>query len=778
MPDSSEPPQHQPGPTYDQRGQQVGTQYNIAGNLFADRSELESLTSYLAQAIPATLHDLQLRALRPYALATSAHPYKFLYAFTLEDAARFSGRDDAIAALAERIQQHRLTVLHARSGAGKSSLLQAGLQPSLLRSDVVPLVVRTTDDPLLALKRTLAPPSFGPWPSLMAKLSLHAFLGMACAQLNRRVRELVIIFDQFEEFLVATPDHATRQPFIDALGDCYDDAALPVRFLVSVRGDYFTELAAFQTRLPHIFYNEYHLEALGRDAARQAIVQPLLQLDPPCHYAPDLLDTLLDDLTANGLELPQLQIVCTRLYAALQPGETVITQEHYQHLGTTTQILGTYLHQTVEQLGQFTPLARAILLELTGSGQRRQRIDRGQLHQRLIQRSDLPLLDQVLPALVRTRLVQPGSYDGVISYELAHDSLLPALRAWVTPADLAARRAHERIQQALIIWREDQRLLDPGTLQLITEQRDGLANLSHAALELLLRSAVAHQIALEPWIVAAHRQGHDIWPLLQPLLEAADDRVRARAIALLAVVGAAAIPFLRRAVHDRMPLVRTHAILALEQLGTPEAEAILQTGLRNERAIVCPATRRRWYMDRVPVTAAAYQVFLEDQPAQRAPEHWQHRTAPTNQRNHPVTGVSWHDAQAYAAWAGRRLPTRQEWQQAAGGDYGYRYPWGHHFAAQHCNTVEARLGSTTPVGAFSPAGDSPYGIADLAGNVWEWLIDPAGVEATHRHVSGGAWMYSMDFARIDGVACWRPAEHTHPALGFRLCFDQAREKEL
>jgi hypothetical protein len=772
----TEQTQSQSGSSYNQQGQHVGIQYNVAGNLVYAQSDLEELRNYLAHAVPTATEEVRLRAREAQRPGTLTHPYKFLAAFTLEDAPFFTGRDAALTTLDERLHRNRLTILHARSGTGKSSLLNAGLAPRVLEAGSIPLMVRTTADPLMSLKRALAPPLRSPWPALLPRLTLHEFLGMACQYLHRRVHELVIMFDQFEEFLVATPNGAARQPFIADLANCYEDPTLPVRFLLSVRGDFFTDLADFQPHIPTIFHNEYRLEAMHRDDAQHAIQHPLTFIHPPCHYAPDLLDTLLHDLARSGIELPHLQIVCTRLYEALHPGETEITLHHYQTLGNAEHILGTYLRRAVEQFGQMAPLARAVLLELVSTEHTRQMLPHTTLRDHLIQRSDLHQLDQVLTALVTARLVQREARDGIIHYELAHDYLVQEIRAWVTPADLAARRAREALRRAVANWREHGWLLDAAALQFVHEQREGLSNLSTEELELVLRSAVAHQIAIDTWALAAHRAGLDIWPLLQPLLTADNHHTRASVISVLSVIGSAALPALHRALGDVFPLVRVQAIYALERLATDEAQQVLQAELRHEVALPAMAGHSAFYIDRVPVTNAAYQRFLEDTPDHPPPPSWLSRCAPQSYEEHPVTEVSWHDAQAYAAWAGKRLPTAAEWQQAMGGEQGQCYPWGNQFDPARCNTREARMGGTTPVGYYSPMGDSPAGVADMAGNVWEWLEDATGPAGAYRHLRGGAWMYSADFAHSDFVRFWRKPDEQRETIGFRLCLSTLDEE--
>ncbi|MEL7369197.1 MAG: SUMF1/EgtB/PvdO family nonheme iron enzyme [Myxococcota bacterium] len=136
-----------------------------------------------------------------------------------------------------------------------------------------------------------------------------------------------------------------------------------------------------------------------------------------------------------------------------------------------------------------------------------------------------------------------------------------------------------------------------------------------------------------------------------------------------------------------------------------------------------------FYMDQYPVTNEQFARFVDvtgyrptDAEAQRFLAHWRYGTCPPGLQDHPIVFVSRVDALAYCKWVGKRLPTEAEWEKAARGTDGRRYPWGRAKPdAAHANFARRNHG-TTDVRAH-PRSASPYGVEDLSGNVWEWCQD-------------------------------------------------------
>jgi formylglycine-generating enzyme required for sulfatase activity len=127
-------------------------------------------------------------------------------------------------------------------------------------------------------------------------------------------------------------------------------------------------------------------------------------------------------------------------------------------------------------------------------------------------------------------------------------------------------------------------------------------------------------------------------------------------------------------------------------------------------------TVKPFLVDVDEVTRRQFQDFV-DKTGHAAPANWMSKTFPARTGQQPVTDVSWDDANAYAKWAGKRLPAEEEWEFAARGTDGRRYPWGNDWQQGSANANGASNG-VADVGSFK--GASPYGVMDMVGNAWEW----------------------------------------------------------
>jgi len=193
-----------------------------------------------------------------------------------------------------------------------------------------------------------------------------------------------------------------------------------------------------------------------------------------------------------------------------------------------------------------------------------------------------------------------------------------------------------------------------------------------------------------------------------------------------------------------------------------------------------------YYIDVHEVTVGQFKRFLNK-------AHWWSRTAwdpsPFKDDRLPVVNVTWEEARAYARFYGKRLPTEAEWEKAARGTQGWKYPWGYEFDPEAANyntqrrlVIEDWAKFLMPVGSF-PKGESPYGCLDMAGNVWEWCDDwydenyyqssparnPSGPRrGTKRVIRGGSWGDAAFYLTTTTRRGLEP-QRTSPMVGFRCC---------
>ena len=189
---------------------------------------------------------------------------------------------------------------------------------------------------------------------------------------------------------------------------------------------------------------------------------------------------------------------------------------------------------------------------------------------------------------------------------------------------------------------------------------------------------------------------------------------------------------------------------------------------------VSDITLTAFYLDKLEVTHAQYADFLQSAGTR---DQWDHENQPDNidhnqrhitddmrEANKPATGLNWFDAYAYCSWADKRLPSEAEWEASARGNSTFTWPWGNEFLPQHANTFGEKDGhlSVAPVASL-PNGASPYGVMDMAGNVWEWVKTE---KSDLRVVKGGGWTSYKNQSKISFRNAVDP-KLKNPTFGFR-----------
>ena len=191
-----------------------------------------------------------------------------------------------------------------------------------------------------------------------------------------------------------------------------------------------------------------------------------------------------------------------------------------------------------------------------------------------------------------------------------------------------------------------------------------------------------------------------------------------------------------------------------------------------------------YYIDKTEVTNAQFKEFMDDSGykpkwSENFLKHWKNGTYPSGLGNHPVYWVSIEDAKAYATWAGKRLPTEEEWQLAAQSTDGRAWPWGNLYDPDKANMDSEE---TTPVGSY-PEGASPYGALDMTGNVWEWTDSKQSDGfhywcwirgGSHYFAKGSRWyIQGGPVPNYQRLKFWlmTPALNRSPSIGFRCVKD-------
>ncbi len=397
------------------------------------------------------------------------------------DEQRFFGRGQETAQLAARIAGHQVVLVYAQSGAGKTSLYNAGIRKELLAREyqVLPatrVVGGHLDDDNPYLANALAGLGLdgdARRPDLAAALD---DLPPRHDRLGRRQKR-VAVFDQFEELFAdrSTTAHHLREEFFDQIDEALGRDPL-LRLVFLMREDRVAELDPYAARVRHRFKVRFRLERLDVDAAREAIVEPAARLGR--HFEDDAVDYLVDelralrtdrgDVTGHGryVEPVSLQVVCYEMWPRLDPGAEPIPRSQVEEHGDVTAHLGAYYDHAVAEVadavegvdeGRLRAWADTELI--TRDLRTRSRVARGQEETG----DRVPIPNEAVDGLVDLHVVREDRWAGARWYELAHDRFVEPIlernQAWRDDRWEAAGRPYEAEARAWLRLNRDPKAL-------------------------------------------------------------------------------------------------------------------------------------------------------------------------------------------------------------------------------------------------------------------------------------------------------------------------------
>ncbi len=429
-----------------------------------------------------------LEAQAKLAFAATGNPY--VGPRPLELGEQLWGRDEEISALYFLLSAERIVLLHSPSGAGKSSLVQAGLIPRLRGSFDVWRPTRVSQEPGVAapagrpLNRYVQSAILGFEEGMPEKLRRPeaelAGLTLAEYAAGRPKRpgappSVVVIFDQFEEVLTVDPlaVEAKRELF-DQLGALLHDPTIWALFLL--REDYLAPLDPYANRVPTHLKNRFRIDLLGLAAAREAIVNPAREKGREFPAAGKLVHDLATtkvqqpdgsfvEQTGNHVEPVQLQVVCHRLWDAMPEDDFSIEDEDLERYGNVNRALADYYANAVARIA--------------GGDLGRERAIRDWVGERLItpggilgqvlksSRESEGLANDLIEQLRASHLVRAEKRAGATWYELAHDRLIKPVRE----DNAVWREEHlSAVQRRAALWESQSR---PAGLLLAAEELAG-----------------------------------------------------------------------------------------------------------------------------------------------------------------------------------------------------------------------------------------------------------------------------------------------------------------
>lgn len=372
-------------------------------------------------------------------IAKDESPFAGLAAFQESDASRFFGRENDVAAVIGKLRNQPLVAIAGPSGAGKSSFIRAGVIPALKRSAqrVETFVVRPGRRPLAALADVLAfladtaaktDTNAEIDPETVASM-LRTQPGYFGARLRARCRRragehrILIVVDQLEELYTLGIDSEERAAFYACIEGVADDAASPLRVIVTIRADFLDRLAGDRRFMAEVTQGLVFLPPMGRDGLRDALTRPLVALKYQFEDE-SLVDEMVDSLDGTRCPLPLLQFTATKLWEARDRQRRLLTRDAYRSVGGVAGALSTHADAVLS--GLTLPeqrLARSVFIRLVTPERTRAIVRMDEL---VTLDDEGSLVEQVVHRLAGARLllIEAGDDQMGKTVELAHESLI------------------------------------------------------------------------------------------------------------------------------------------------------------------------------------------------------------------------------------------------------------------------------------------------------------------------------------------------------------------
>lgn len=423
---------------------------------------------------------------------TGQPPYKLLHYYDVDDARFFFGREVEVERLVGMIGAHPLVVVTGASGAGKTSLLNAGVLSWFSRHPPYEgFYVRFRDDPWRAFQKAIS----GEDPGETKERDIAAIFRSLVESVQKREILPIVIFDQFEELFVRF-SRIVQDQFWELIRWCLMSTEIPIRVVVVIREDYLGQLASMRNQYPAILQNSFYVPPLSGPKAHAAIVRPAARVG--VRFDNDLAWQIIRELEQRStVSAPELQIVCDALFARREDREIVAAD--YERLGGAAQILATFMKSELARRGAaFQAVATKVLKALVTSEETKENLPLA----RIAQRAKMPIEDtmQVLATLRDDcRFVRSLAGDDV-GFELSHDYLAREIRTWMSDDEKEERLAHELLEREMRAWRHFGSIrLGPDRLAYF---RKRLHNelLDDATLLYLLLSSVRHLEPSARWV--------------------------------------------------------------------------------------------------------------------------------------------------------------------------------------------------------------------------------------------------------------------------------------